>query len=86
MEATDLVAHKKPQAAPRPSKTQLICDTTWLAVTTVVLLVVFITSGLSNDTAFGFKNSTGDVSDIFFTQVCSNELVNDYVRNYVVID
>ena len=67
MEKDDLVQQKKP--APQPSKLQLICDTVWLAVTSVVLLVVFITSGLSNDTRFGFKNTTGDVSDIFFTQV-----------------
>lgn len=53
----------------QPSKLQIVCDTVWLAVTSVVLLAVFITNGLSNDPAFGFKNSTGDVSDIFFTQV-----------------
>lgn len=67
MEKDDLVQQKKPP--PQPSKLQLICDTVWLAVTSVFLLVVFITSGLSNDTRFGFQNTTGDVSDIFFTQV-----------------
>ena len=67
MEKDDLVQHKNPPA--QPSKLQLICDTVWLAVTTVFLLVVFITSGLSSRTEFGFKNTTGDVSDIFFTQV-----------------
>ena len=59
---------EKKAGAP-PSKLQLVCDAVWLALTSVVLLVVFITSGLSNDTAYGFKNTTGDVSDIFFTQV-----------------
>lgn len=66
MEKDDLVQNKK---HPQPSKLQLICDAIWLPVTTIFLLVVFITSGLSNDTRFGFQNSTGDVSDIFFTQV-----------------
>lgn len=70
MEKDDLVLQKK-QASPQPSKLQLICDTVWLAVTTVFLVVVFITSGLSNDTRFGFQNTTGDVSDIFSTQVCA---------------
>ena len=72
MEKDDLVKHKK-QASSQPSKLQLICDTVWLAATTVLLLVVYITSGLSSrsSTRFGFKNNTGDVSDIFFTQVCS---------------
>lgn len=67
MEKDDLVQQKTPPA--QPSKLQLICDAVWLAVTTVVLLVVFITSALASDTRFGFKNTTGDVSDIFFTQV-----------------
>ena len=73
MEKDDLVHQQK--SPPQPSKLQLICDAVWLAVTTAVLLVVFITSGLSSrdSTRFGFKNNTGDVSDMFFTQVCITE-------------
>ena len=70
MEAKDLVQREK--ASHEPSKVQIICDTVWLSVTSAVLLVVFITSGLSRDTRFGFKNDTGAVSDIYFTQVCSS--------------
>lgn len=70
MESDDLVQEKK--ASSPPSKVQIICDTVWLSVTTAVLLVVFITSGLANDTRFGFRNGTGEVSDIFFTQVCTS--------------
>ena len=70
MEVEDLVNTKKANA--KPSKLQIICDTVWLSVATAVLLVVFITSALASDTRFGFKNSTADVSDIFFTQVCPN--------------
>ena len=67
MESQDLVQQK--QAAEAPSKLQLICDTVWLAITTVVLLVVFITSGLAGSADYGFRNTTADVSDIYFTQV-----------------
>lgn len=58
----------------QPSKLQIICDTLWLAVTSAVLLAVFIINGLANNPEFGFKNSTEDVSDMFFTQVGSEEL------------
>jgi anti-sigma factor RsiW len=75
MEKADLVQHQNPPPQ-QPSKLQLVCDAVWLAVTTVILLVSFITSGLSSRTEFGFKNTTGDVSDIFFTQVCSNQTSN----------
>ena len=70
MEEKDLVQREK--ASLVPSKVQIICDTVWLSVTSAVLLAVFITSGLSNDTRFGFRNGTGEVSDIYFTQVCSS--------------
>ena len=70
MEKDDLVQTKQP--SPQPTKLQFICDTVWLSITSVVLLVVFITSGLANDTRFGFQNTTGAVSDIFFTQVSTN--------------
>ena len=69
MEAKDLVQREK--ASPEPSQVQIVCDTVWLSVTSTLLLVIFITSGLSRDTRFGFRNDTGAVSDIYFTQVCS---------------
>ena len=40
-----------------------------LTVTTIVLLVVFITNGLSTGTFGGFANGTGEVSDMFYLQI-----------------
>ena len=68
METKDFVKHEK--ASPEPSKFQIICDTVWLSFTSTVLVVVFITNGLSSDTRFGFRNGTGEVADIYYTQVC----------------
>ena len=52
-----------------PSKLQVICDTAWLAVASVVLVATFVVNGLSAEGGFGFKNTTGAVSDIYETQV-----------------
>ena len=51
------------------SKTQIICEAVWLTVTSVVLVITFLINGLSSNEIFGFKNATGEVSDIFETQV-----------------
>ena len=43
-----------------------------LIVTTLVIIVTFITNGLSSTTlasSFGFKNTTSTVSDIFYSQI-----------------
>lgn len=43
-----------------------------LSFSTLILLAVFITNGLSatgNADKFGFKNRTGDISDEYFTQI-----------------
>jgi hypothetical protein len=56
-----------------PKKTR-VTSTALLAVATVVLLAVFVTSGLAgspNARKYGFKNSTANVSDLFYTEVCT---------------
>ena len=40
-----------------------------LTVTTIVLLVVFITNGLSTGNFGGFANGTAEVSDMFYLQI-----------------
>lgn len=57
-------------AAQKPSVLHIVCDTVWLAVTTVVLIGVYVVSALANDPNYGFKNSTGEISDKYYTQVC----------------
>ena len=54
----------------KPSILQIVCDTVWLAVTTAVLLGVYIATFLSSDSIFGVQNTTGEVSDSYYTQVC----------------
>ena len=56
------------------SKTRVALDIAALAATSLILVGVFVTSGLAgspNADKFGFKNNTGDVSDQYFTQVRS---------------
>ena len=48
----------------------ILCDTVWLALTTAILLGVYIVTYLSNDSRFGVQNTTGEVSDFYYTQVC----------------
>lgn len=58
---------------PKPtpsSKLRLISDTASLAVTTVILLGVYVTSYLAATGAGSvFENTTAQVSDKYFTQV-----------------
>ena len=53
----------------KPSVLQVVCDTLWLAVTTVVLIGVYVVSALASDPKYGFRNSTGEISDKYYTQV-----------------
>lgn len=52
-----------------PSLWQRVVELIILIVTSVVLLVVFITNGLANVPNVGFANNTGDISDRFYLQV-----------------
>ena len=55
-----------------PSKVKIALEAAALATTTIILLVVFITNGLAaapNADKYGFRNTTGDISDEFYTQV-----------------
>ena len=54
----------------KPSVLQIVCDTVWLVVTTVILIGVYVVSFLANDSQYGFQNSTGEISDKYYTQVC----------------
>ena len=54
----------------KPSVAQIVCDSVWLTVTTIVLIGVYVVSYLANDTNYGFRNSTGEISDKYYTQVC----------------
>lgn len=60
---------KKPTAPTQPSKFRRISDTAFLALTSVVLLGVYATSYLASVAGAGFKNTTEQVSDKYFTQV-----------------
>ena len=54
----------------KPSLAYRIVETVFLSLTSIVLIVVFITSVLQNfPEAGGFANGTGAVSDMFYTQV-----------------
>lgn len=56
----------------KPSNIRVALDAAALAVSSLVLIGVFVTSGLAgspNADEFGFKNTTGDISDQYFTQV-----------------
>ena len=52
-----------------PGVVEMVLEIVVLAVTTVVLLVVFIVNGLAGAGTAGFVNSTGNVSDLFRLQV-----------------
>ena len=70
MEMEKLKGDSSDKAKPsKPSILQIVCDTVWLAVTTAVLLGVYIASYLSNNARFGVQNTTGEVSDLYYTQV-----------------
>ena len=57
----------------KPGKIQVALEVVSLTATTLILLAVFITSGLAgspNANKFGLKNATEIISYIFHTQVC----------------
>ena len=72
---------EKPTAK-KPSILQIVCDAVWLTVTTVVLIGVYVVSFLANDTNYGFWNSTGEISDQYYTQVCHNLYLNHVLFSY----
>ena len=54
----------------KPTFASRVLELVFLLLTTVVLIVVFITNALSNfPDAGGFRNGTGVVSDNFYTQI-----------------
>ena len=60
------------RAAMEKSKVQAVLYATTLTISTIILLGVYITSGLAGSpdaSKFGFKNTTGQISDLFYTQV-----------------
>lgn len=69
MEKLEEDSSAKPKPT-KPSILQIVCDAVWLAITTAVLLGVYIVTYLSNDSRFGVRNTTGQVSDLYYTQVC----------------
>ena len=55
------------------SKAAFAAEIAALSIATIAQIVVFITSGLAgagDPQKYGFKNNTGVISDIFYTQVC----------------
>lgn len=63
------------QKPTQPTKVRVISDTVCLVVTTVVQLGVYVTSYLAATGAGSvFKNTTGQVSDKYSTQVNSQLL------------
>ena len=71
----------------KPSILQIVCDTVWLALTTAVLLGVYIATFLSSDSIFGVQNTTGEAADLFYTQVhpsCSFVNVQKPIRVFAV--
>ena len=59
-----------PKKPTPPTKLRVISDTASLAVTTALLLGVYVTSYLAATGAGGiFENTTAQVSDKYFTQV-----------------
>ena len=67
MEEKDI--EKQPEEQPKISVFSRVLEIVCLSVTTIVLLVVFITNGLSTGTVGGFANATGEVSDMFSLQI-----------------
>ena len=75
----------------RFSRVRFSCDIFLIAVNTVIVVAEFIVSllsGLPDSQKYGFKNQTGEVSDIFFTQVytyvarmttCVHQSMNKYI-------
>lgn len=56
----------------KPTLAYRVVETVCLSIATLILVAVFIISGLAsapNSTKYGFKNNTGIISDIFYTQI-----------------
>lgn len=66
----------------KPPVLQIVCDTVWLAVTTVVLIGVYVVSALASDPKYGFRNSTGEISDKYYTQVFIQQTYNMTIYLY----
>ena len=65
-----------PMKPTQPTKLKIISDTASLAVTTVMLLAVYVTSYLAATGAGNiFENTTAQVSDKYFTQVLKVYLI-----------
>ena len=62
---------EKQSEVKKPSVLQIVCDTLLLAVTTLMLIGVYVVSFISSDSIFGFQNSTGELSDEYYSQVCA---------------
>ena len=53
----------------RPTLTYRVLEFIFLLLTTIILGLTFLTSILSNVEGAGFRNGTGEVSDIYYTQI-----------------
>ena len=81
MEKLETEDHSDKSAPGKPSILRIVCDTLWLAVTTAVLLGVYIVTYLANDPRFGVQNTTGVVSDKYYTQVCLQSSVQTILHD-----
>ncbi len=53
----------------RPTLTYRVLEFIFLLLTTIILGFTFLTNILSNVQGAGFRNGTGEISDIFYTQI-----------------
>ena len=53
----------------RPTLTYRVLEFIFLLLTTIILVVTLLASSLSNVEGAGFQNTTGAISDIYYTQI-----------------